>query len=140
MIVQFAAHANSAGVLTDATDRSADASFGGLDWVIARTQRWFTVAGALSIAILLPVGRLLFEREAVAASVPYGWPWLVVTVCLGCYLAMVPLLCILEGAGALRRVQRMRLVQAVAMALTLWVLVPSAGGLVGVAGASVAQV
>jgi hypothetical protein len=53
---------------------------------------------------------------------------------------MVPLLNTIEGTGRLVEVQRMRLTQAIVIALGSWILIPSAGALVAVAMNAILQV
>ena len=140
MLVQFTAHASSGWHWTARGEPAGDPFRIDLLYsVVATAERWFTIAALLSIALLLPAGMYFFEPEAARNGIAYGLPWTVVTITLGCYLTLVPLLCTLEGTGQLLRLQRMRLIQATAMAITLWVLIPLAGGLIAVAVASVIQ-
>jgi hypothetical protein len=140
MLVQFTAHASSGWQWAARGEPTGDPiSIDLLYSVVANAERWFAIAALLSTALLLPTGIYFFEPEGARNGIPYALPWTVVTVALGCYLTIVPLLCTLEGTGQLPRLQRMRLMQAIATAVTLWVLIPIVGGLNAVAVASVVQ-
>lgn len=140
MLVQFTAHASSGWQWAARGEPAGDpTSIDLLYSVVANAGRWFAIAALVSIVLLLPTGIYFFEPEAARNGIKYALPWIVVTIALGCYLTIVPFLCTLEGTGQLLRLQRMRLVQAIATAVTLWALIPLVGGLNAVAVASVVQ-
>ena len=93
--------------------------------VVRQGWRWY---GALALLLLLavPIGLRAFDAAATRAGVNFGAAWTVVVVGTAAYLPLVPLLCTLEGAHGLLRVQSMRLVQSTTAILALW------AGLVGV--------
>jgi hypothetical protein len=91
------------------------------------------------VATVLPGGVALFRQEAVRNHISYAVPWIALTLTLGCYLTIIPRICVLEGIGQLRRVQRMRLIQAAVSTACLWSLVPVAGSLTAIAVASIAN-
>jgi hypothetical protein len=140
MLVQFAAHASSGWHWAASGQPAGDpARIESLFSVMNNAQRWFSIAALVLVALLLPTGIHFFGPEAARNGVAYIVPWIVVTIALAGYLTIVPLLCTLEGSGQLPRLQRMRLVQAIGTAATLWVLIPVAGGLIAVAAASLVQ-
>src|SRR5688500_8742339 len=103
MLVQFAAH--SSGDAVAATLRAA--------------RRWFGTAAVVLLAVVLPLGFVLFREAAGTDGVSYAIPWLVMAISVASYLAIIPFICVLEGSGHLRRVQRMRLMQVIAVTACL---------------------
>jgi hypothetical protein len=131
MLVQFASHASAANgrhdVFTEERVRGT----------LTAARRWFNVSAFLVVAVILPGGFALFRGEADRGGVPFSAAWITLTLTLGAYLTIVPSICVLEGSGQLRRVQRMRLTQASVTTLFLWILIPVVGSLSAVAIASV---
>ena len=93
--------------------------------VVRQGWRWYGIL-ALLLLLAVPVGLGAFDAAAARAGVSFAAAWTVVVVGTAAYLPLVPLLCTLEGAHGLLRVQSMRLVQSTTAILALWI------GLVGV--------
>lgn len=88
--------------------------------VVREGWRWY---GGLAVLLLfaLPLGFRAFGAVAARSGVPFGVAWTIVIVTTAAYLPLVPLLCTLEGAHGLLRVQTMRLVQSITAIVALWI-------------------
>jgi hypothetical protein len=104
-----------------------------VEWLLRRAGRWYVNAGLLFCVLALPLGMVLFTARSEPDGPDFARPWVATVLCTALYLPLIPLLSMIEGAGRLIPVQRMRIGQAVASALIAWVLIPTAGGLVAVA-------
>jgi hypothetical protein len=134
MVVQFASHARASLGSTIGLDEAQRDRLTLATLAVVRT--WFVIAASVVVVAIVPLGFVLFNTEAQRQNISYAIPWVALGVCLAVYLTIVPAICALEGNGKLVPVQRMRLTQAVATALCMWTLVPTAGSLSAVAAAS----
>ena len=134
MLVQFAAH--SIGATAAAAGRADVVEDRAVAATLRAARRWFGTAAVVVLAMILPLGFALFGPAANATGVSYAVPWLVMSIAVGSYLAIIPFICVLEGSGHLRRVQRMRLIQVVAVTACLWTLIPAVGSLWAIAAAN----
>ncbi|MFL5619254.1 MAG: hypothetical protein ACJ79A_12785 [Gemmatimonadaceae bacterium] len=96
--------------------------------VVRQGWRWYGSLAAL-LLLALPLGIVSFGASAARSAVPFRTAWTVVIVATAAYLPLVPLLCTLEGAHGLLRVQAMRLVQSMIAILALWIGLVSVGAL-----------
>jgi hypothetical protein len=102
-------------------------------------ERWFTRAALVSLAIGAVALSLVFADAAQPAGVSFVVPWAVVLVATAAYIRLAPLVCLREGGGDADGVQRMRAVQAVAVALATVLGLWQGRGIGAAAGAAVAQ-
>jgi hypothetical protein len=129
VIVQFASHERSRlqyidGVMTG--DGAAKARLASLMYIAAR---WYGMAAALLVGVILPAGFLFFYTQGGTASVVWEWPWLLLVLTTAVNLAMLPFTAILEGSGLLRNIALMRLAQGVTGNLFLWTFLFAGAGL-----------
>jgi hypothetical protein len=137
MLVQFASHASTPLRAVGVPGVAAAHNDKRVLETLASARRWFNGAAVAVLAVVLPAGFALFRDEATRSSTAFSVAWVALTVSLAAYLTIVPSICVLEGSGHLRRVQRMRLVQALAATMSLWALIPVVGSLTAVAAATV---
>jgi hypothetical protein len=88
--------------------------------VVRQGWRWYGSLAAL-LLLAVPLGIGAFGAAAARSGVPFGAAWATVVITTALYLPLVPLLCTLEGAHGLLRVQAMRLVQSTTAILALWI-------------------
>lgn len=129
MLVQFAAHTLGPLTSPDGNAWQPDMGFPGQ---LAAARRWFEVAAAICLTIIVPSGLVLFG-DGSSSHATYLLPWLLINIALAGYLTIVPILCVLEGRGFLGDVQGMRLWQAFAVVATLWIAIPTVGSLYAIA-------
>src|SRR5215213_9580519 len=96
--------------------------------VVRQGWRWY---GSLAVLLLLalPLGLRAFGAAAARSEVSFDLAWTTVVIATAAYLPLVPLLCTLEGAHGLLRVQTMRLAQSTTAILALWFGLVSIGAL-----------
>ena len=86
-------------------------------------RRWYLVASSLFFITASLGGMLFFSRDAAASQVTWLGPWLLLCAATAGNLLLSPTLAMLEGAGRIGEVARLRLAQSVAgyslMALAL---------------------
>lgn len=103
-------------------------------------EQWYGRAAIVFLAVGATVGSYVFATGAGSASVDFLVPWAIVLAGTAAYIRLVPLICLREGGGDGERVQRMRAVQALAVAAAtvggLW----TGRGIRAAAWAAVAQV
>ena len=136
MLVQFAAHSSGPKASHGATGATDVLEGAAVAATLRAARRWFGTAAVVVLAVVLPLGFVLFGRAADTEGVSYAVPWLVMAISVGSYLAIIPFICVLEGSGHLRRVQRMRLIQVTAVTACLWSLIPVVGSLYAIAAAN----
>src|SRR5215203_2710814 len=96
--------------------------------VVRQGWRWYGSVAAL-LLLALPLGIDAFGAAAARSGVSFGAAWSTIIITTALYLPLVPLLCTLEGAHGLRRVQAMRLVQSTTAILALWIGLVAVGAL-----------
>ncbi len=83
--------------------------------------KWYGAASLFAIVLVGPVGYWFFARHsALNPQVLWQIPWIWVVVASGINLCGNPILAVLEGTGLIAEVGQLRLVQAVASSLMLW--------------------
>jgi hypothetical protein len=91
-------------------------------------RRWYAVAALLFAVVVGPAGVVFFASHPKEVAVPWLGPWLTLTVATAANLYLSPTLAMLEGAGRVGQVARLRLVQSiVGYAVMALVLVGGAG-------------
>lgn len=102
-------------------------------------ERWFLRAALVCLAIGVAIGLFIFADAARPAGIPFVVPWTIVVLCTVAYVRLVPLVCLREGGGDAEAVQRMRAVQAGAVALVLVMGLLRGRGIMAAAAAALAQ-
>jgi hypothetical protein len=131
LVVQFVAHESTSLAWDDdgALRGEADA----LDRImrlLPAALRWYG-RSALVLLLAIPVGWLLLSAEAQRTGVAVMGPWTCVVAATAASIVVIPLVCLAEGAGLLLTVQRVRLAQAVASVMALWLGILSLNALWG---------
>lgn len=102
-----------------------------LDRLTALTRlirRWYFMASIGFILVASVAGVLFFSRDPSASHINWLWPWLMLCVATGLNLFLSPSLAMLEGAGLVGDVARIRLFQSIAgYSLMAFALVLGAG-------------
>ena len=86
----------------------------------SKLRRWYGVAALLFIAAVGPAGVAFFVHHPTQADVRWLGPWLLLTVATAGNLYLGPSLAMLEGAGQVGEVARMRLVQSMIGYAVTW--------------------
>jgi hypothetical protein len=122
MMVQFASHLQTASRQT----------------LLRAARPWYLRAAWIIALLLMGTGVLLF-RGAEPNVLPWLVPWVVLSLAVALYVLLTPVVCVAEGSGELTRVQRLRTIQAVLAAVTLWMVMPAFGGPMAVTAATLVQ-
>ncbi len=77
-------------------------------------RRWYIAASCLFFISASLAGILFFSRDAAASQVTWLGPWLLLCVATAINLFLSPTLAMLEGAGRIGEVARLRLMQSLA--------------------------
>ncbi len=77
-------------------------------------RRWYAVAGSLFCVAVGVAGVVFFSRSSGHDAVQWLGPWLLLTAASSVNLYLSPMLAMLEGAGKVGNVARMRLAQSMA--------------------------
>ncbi|MBM4193106.1 MAG: hypothetical protein FJ202_01830 [Gemmatimonadetes bacterium] len=105
----------------------------------AVADAWFRRAAIVVGALGLTLGTWVIWRGAMPGQLSATGPWLIVLACTAAYVALVPLVCLREGLGGSEAVQRMRAIQATAIAVVVIVGLMRARGIDAAAAAAVTQ-
>ena len=87
--------------------------------VVRQGWRWYGRLAAL-LMLAIPLGVAAFAPAAARGGVALVGPWTTVVLATALYFPLVPLLCTLEGAHGLARVQAVRLAQVALAIGALW--------------------
>jgi hypothetical protein len=98
--------------------------------VLQKSVRWYSVAGVLMAAILLPAGLYFFgTHQHAGPAVAWRLPWcLVVLACMVAF-QIDPIFSFLEGCGYIAQVAHRRLIQTIAGSLLAWTALATHHGL-----------
>jgi hypothetical protein len=88
--------------------------------VVRQGWQWYGRLAAL-LLFAVPLGAIAFAKGASGGGVTLIGAWSLVILATASYFPLVPLLCTLEGAHGLARVQAVRLVQVVLAIGALWI-------------------
>lgn len=102
-------------------------------------ERWYSRAAIVFFALAGTAGSYVLGAGARSASVHVLVPWSVVVASTALYIRIVPLVCLREGGGDVEAVQRMRAVQALAVAVATILGLRFGRGMDAAAWASLAQ-
>lgn len=88
--------------------------------LIRLTVKWYAVMALLFTAALIPIGLVFFNHHQDAQPAHWRMVWITLVVITAFNLYLSPLLSLLEGAGKVASVARVRLVQSLAGAFLGW--------------------
>jgi hypothetical protein len=100
--------------------------------VVRQGWQWYGRLAAL-LTLAIPLGAVAFAGAAARGSVSLLGAWTTVVLATALYAPLVPLLCTLEGAHGVARVQTVRLAQVALAIGALWVGLYAGGALRAVA-------
>jgi hypothetical protein len=125
VILQTASHeAAHLTIAPDGTITGPEASVARLASVLQKSVRWYTIAAALMVIILLPAGIHFFSVQSAkhpdANPVSWFFPWLLVVFATSCTFQLDPTFSFLEGCGYVSNVARTRLTQVMLGSLLGW--------------------
>ena len=91
-------------------------------------RRWYSIAAVTFAVVVGPAGVAFFALHQKAGGVSWIGPWLTLTAATACNLYLSPVFSMLEGAGRVGEVARLRLFQSIiGYGATAIVLVAGAG-------------
>ncbi|GAC1422680.1 MAG: hypothetical protein NVSMB62_18610 [Acidobacteriaceae bacterium] len=122
VILQLAAHERAQ--LTFLPDGRVDGSpiaYSRLASVLQKSVRWYSVAGVLMAAALLPAGLYFFStHQPGSAEIHWRLPWCLLVICASVTFQLDPVFSFLEGCGSVLQVAQMRLGQAALGSVLAW--------------------
>ncbi|NHC08160.1 hypothetical protein [Azonexus fungiphilus] len=89
--------------------------------LLGKAVRWYVLMAIVFLLLVLPGGYWFFSQQNVS-TVAWHWPWLALCLFTAGSMVAMPFLSVLEGAGQILVVYRVRLVQAVLGSLCCWYL------------------
>lgn len=92
--------------------------------LLGKAVRWYLSLSVFFVLLVCPGGYIFFTRQ-LSSAVSWQWPWLLLCLTTAASLVVMPFLSILEGAGQIRVVYRVRLLQAVLGSLGCWMMLAS---------------
>lgn len=131
VILQLAAHERARlTFLPDGQIEGNAIAHSRLASVLQKSVRWYSVAGLLMTAALLPSGLHFFGAQQNARAV-HGWviPWCLLVISSMLAFQIDPFFSFLEGCGFITEVARRRLTQAVVGSLLAWLALATHHGL-----------
>ncbi len=97
--------------------------------------RWYGIASVL-FAVGVGIGGIAFMSSQPYSGISWQGPWIAIVVLTSLSLWTMPFIALLEGCGHVMQVNRLRLLEAVAVNLAIWAVLLGNGSLwVAVAGA-----
>lgn len=128
VLVQFASHEKARLEWADGgTLTGSEEALDRLSSVLRIALKWYGVAAALVILVVLPAGIFFFSRKP--SSVVWLQPWIFLTFTSAADLLILPLLAVLEGCGKIWHIASLRLCQSIAGNAGLWLTLRLHGGL-----------
>jgi hypothetical protein len=88
--------------------------------LLGKALRWYLLLSVVFILLVLPCGYLFFSRQG--SDVSWRWPWGLLCLANAAGLIVMPFLAVLEGAGQIAAVYRVRLLQAILGSLACWAM------------------
>lgn len=89
--------------------------------LLRKSVIFYSKLAVVFITIVFPAGYAFFLKRD-AQNIVWQWPWFVLCFMTSISLLTTPFLSILEGAGSLDRIYKLRLMQAICGALASWIL------------------
>jgi hypothetical protein len=121
VIAQFASHERANLRHVDGKMTGDIRSHQRLASLLRLSVKWYCAAGLFMIVVLLPAGLLFFSRYSRGSGVQWTVPWILVGALTACNLVLIPFAALLEGAGQIEDVTRMRLLQLVTTNVIVWI-------------------
>lgn len=97
--------------------------------ILQFSDRWFVVAAVSYCAIIGGAGLFFFAVHGPLDFIQWGWPWLLMVCASAAVLRQAARLALLEGAGEIAAVARLRLYQGVIGNVAMWALLFAGGKL-----------
>lgn len=88
--------------------------------VVQKSVRWYTIAAALMVMLLIPAGIRFFSATQPVHPVHWLAPWIMLVVAAGITFQIDPLFSFIEGCGYVHHVAQTRLWQAAAGSVLAW--------------------
>lgn len=131
VILQLAAHERAnLTFLPDGRVEGNEVSHSRLASVLQKAVRWYSVAGLLMAAVLLPVGLRFFGSQQTAGSgVAWRTPWCLLVIATMLTFQIDPVFSFLEGCGYIAQVAHRRLIQAILGSFLAWTAMATHHGL-----------
>jgi hypothetical protein len=130
IIVQFASHERAVLRFVDGRIEGDERARRRLASLFRLALRWYSWAGALMVALVLPAG-LIFFIHYQQPHVHVNWigPWVLLVLSTAANVIIAPLAAILEGSGKFQDMALMRLLQGITANVLLWVALLAGGAL-----------
>jgi hypothetical protein len=134
VVMQVAAHESATLTWSPAGTLAGDETpLARLAGFFAKATRWYAVAAAALVVVLLPLGFLFFGRgPAPSPDVTWRAPWVFAVAAVALNLCVSPLLAVLEGSGQVAHVTFVRAVGNIGKSVALWLALLAGLGLYGV--------
>jgi hypothetical protein len=131
VILQLAAHERAQlTFLPDGKIVGDEVAHSRLASVLQKAVRWYSIAGLLMAAALLPAGFYFFNAHRTAgAEVAWRVPWCLLVLAAMLAFQIDPVFSFLEGCGFISQVAHRRLVQSVTGGVLAWVALATHHGL-----------
>jgi len=110
-----------------------------LAWLARFVAKWYSVVSFVFV-FGVGIGGYFFLSRAGTADISWQAPWWTVVALAAFQLWLMPLLSLLEGCNQVVELNRYRLIQAIAEAFTMWVLLVAGAGLWVAAGSLAVKV
>ncbi len=122
VILQLAAHERAQlTFLPDGRVEGSAIAYSRLASVLQKSVRWYSVAGVLMAAALLPAGLLFFSSHQPGSSdIHWKLPWCLLVIAASLTFQLDPVFSFLEGCGSVLQVAQMRLGQAMLGSMLAW--------------------
>lgn len=120
VLVQVSAHA-TVGLRWGKDFSCSGEGMASFSALLGKAVRWYLLLAVVFILLVLPGGYIFFSGQ-VTSAVAWHWPWLLLCFVTAASLIVMPFLSILEGAGQIEVVYRVRLLQAIFGSLGCWVM------------------
>lgn len=97
--------------------------------ILQKTVRWYGIAGALMLVVLLPGGIVFFSLREQQMHVSWTGPWLLAVCACVVMFVVDPIFSFLEGCGQVREVAKARFWEALAIIAASWTSLATGHGL-----------
>lgn len=130
VITQFASHeyAHLLWTKNNSLDGN-DIAVSRLISLLRKSLKWYAAIITLFILILLPAGLLFFGLKPDSSSIKYSFPWIIMICFFGLSTCSIPLTSVIEGCGRIAQVQKLRLMQVIAGAICVCIVILAGGKL-----------
>jgi hypothetical protein len=120
VLIQFASHERAGLQWTAAgTLEGEPTAKSRLTSLLRMSLKWYAMISAGFVVIVLPLGLAFFGRHS-HTGVVWQMPWVWIILITGVWLALIPLLAILEGCGLIAEIARLQMWLNIVGSLLLW--------------------